>query len=123
MVILPQCYGTNTIEGYFHPGGMYGGYTGYYTYMDYCPLCHHHNCLLLNPKGTYEGEITCSHCDADYDGCTGYDKHGGGARARLERYYEPEPVVPEMEPTQPVPEPTPWEIAHHTYRNNALLNF
>lgn len=69
-------------------------------------MCGHHNCLLNNPKGTYEGEITCAICDADYDGCTGYDKHGGGARARLERYYEPEPEpAPEPQTTPPTPVP------------------
>ena len=36
--------------------------------------------------------MTCYSCDADYDGCTGYDKAGGGARAQLIRYYAPEPV-------------------------------
>lgn len=65
------------------PGGMYGGESGYYYWEDYCPLCDHYGCLEVNPKGTYEGEVTCSVCDADYDGCTGYDKSGSGARARL----------------------------------------
>jgi hypothetical protein len=118
LAILPGTHAVDTIEGYFHPGGMYGGHTGYYTYMDYCPLCHHHNCLLLNPKGTYEGEITCAVCDADYDGCTGYDKHGGGARGRLIRYVpEPEPSVLENTTTNTTTL-TGWDLAHHTYQNN-----
>ena len=72
-----------SIGGYFVPGGMYGGESGYHYWENYCPLCHHYGCLEVNPKGTYEGEITCSACDADYDGCTGYDKYDGGARAKL----------------------------------------
>ena len=76
------------ISGYFEPSGMYGGHSGYYDWVDYCPLCHHYNCLLNNPKGTYEGEITCGRCDADYDGTTGADKSGDGARAYLIPYEE-----------------------------------
>jgi nitrite reductase/ring-hydroxylating ferredoxin subunit len=83
----------DTVEGYFIPSGMYGGHSGYYTWENHCPLCHHTGCLEVNPKGTYEGEITCSACDADYDGCTGYDKYQGGARGQLEAYTEPEPTV------------------------------
>lgn len=82
----------SSIGGYFMPGGMYGGESGYYYWEDYCPLCDHYGCLLMNPKETYEGEVTCSICDADYDGCTGYDKSGSGARARLI------PAVLEKEP-------------------------
>ncbi len=73
----------SSIGGYFLPGGMYGGQSGYHYWEDYCPLCHHYGCLEVNPKGTYEGEITCSICDADYDGCSGYDKSAYGARAKL----------------------------------------
>lgn len=64
----------SSIGGYFIPGGMYGGESGYHYWENYFPLCHNHGCLEVNPKGTYEGEITCSVCDADYDGCSGYDK-------------------------------------------------
>ena len=73
----------SSIGGYFIPGGMYGGSSGYHYWENYCPLCHHYGSLEVNPKGTYEGEITCAICDADYDGCTGYDKYEGGARAKL----------------------------------------
>ena len=96
-----------TIEGYFMPGGMYGGHSGYYEWVDYCPQCGHHNCLMVNPKGTVEGEITCSVCDSDYDGCTGADKHADGAWAWLTRYYEPEPEpVIEQPIIQTPPPPT-----------------
>ena len=30
--------------------------------------------LTYNPKGTYEGELTCSACDSDYDCVSGADK-------------------------------------------------
>lgn len=79
---IPASSASN-IGGYFEPGGMYGGHAGYHYWLNYCPMCHHYGCLLKNPKGTHEGELTCSRCDADYDGCTGADKSGGGARAWL----------------------------------------
>jgi len=69
------------------PSGYYGNHAGYYQWIDYCPLCHHRNCLSNNPKGTYEGEITCLKCSADYDGTSGADKHGHGARAWLLPFY------------------------------------
>lgn len=50
------------------------------TWKNYCPLCGRSGKLSDNPKGTYEGEITCDKskggCDADYDICTGGDKSG-----------------------------------------------
>lgn len=73
------------VGGYFIPGGMYGGYSGYHFWVNECPF--DGGSLGVNPKGVYEGEITCYNCDADFDGCTGYDKCGSGARARLTRYY------------------------------------
>lgn len=98
-------YEYGAVGGYFIPGGYYGGYSGYHYWVDYCPMCGYYDCLLYNPKGTYEGEITCAVCDADYDGCTGADKNGGGARAWLIPYEEPK-SEPEPEP-QPEPEPEP----------------
>lgn len=53
------------------------------TWENYCPLCGHNGTLIFNPKGTYEGELTCSHCGADYCAVTGKDKHGKGSRAHL----------------------------------------
>lgn len=38
--------------------------------------------LQNNPKGTYEGELTCSKCDSDYCGFCGTEK-SGSARFRL----------------------------------------
>ena len=53
------------------------------TWENYCPLCGHYGTLIFNPKGTYEGELTCSYCDADYCAVTGKDKDGEGSRAHL----------------------------------------
>lgn len=44
------------------------------TFENYCPLCGHNNTLTFNPKGTFEGELTCSNCGADYCAVTGKDK-------------------------------------------------
>ncbi|HOV84071.1 MAG TPA: hypothetical protein PLE52_04555, partial [Paludibacteraceae bacterium] len=49
------------------------------TWVNYCPRCGRTGTLLDNPKHVYEGEITCSRCDADYCGYCGGDKKGGGA--------------------------------------------
>jgi hypothetical protein len=55
-----------------HSGYSYKWYIT--TFVNYCPLCHHYNTLTINPKGVYESELTCSYCDADYDGVTGREK-------------------------------------------------
>lgn len=44
------------------------------TWVDYCPHCHRYNCLLINPKGVPEKELTCKYCDSDYDIFCGHDK-------------------------------------------------
>ncbi|WP_409200415.1 hypothetical protein [Methanobrevibacter sp. DSM 116169] len=50
-------------------------YTDYTTvYLNYCPLCKSQGTLTINPKGVYEGEITCKNCDADYCIVSGSDK-------------------------------------------------
>lgn len=51
-------------------------YTWYrFVWVDYCPNCHHYNCLLKNPKGVPEGEYTCAICDSDYCAVTGKEKY------------------------------------------------
>lgn len=52
-----SAYGWNSCGGWYKTGG---------TWLDYCPFCHSTNCLKYNPKHTYEGEWTCTHCDADF---------------------------------------------------------
>jgi len=46
-------------------------------------MCGGSDCLLINPKGTIEGEITCAVCDSDFDGTSGCDKYGRGSRGEL----------------------------------------
>ena len=79
---------TTTITVNHMPSGLGRYWKGKYNYQRYtktwknwCPLCKKANTLADNPKGTYEGEVTCSRkkggCDADFDGVTGQDKHAG----------------------------------------------
>lgn len=119
LLILPTYSFGGTISGYYTPGGYYGGHSGYYEWIDYCPQCHHYNCLANYHKGV--NEITCVLCDADYDGCTGGDKHAGGAWAWLI------PYVPKVEKVEPEPnEPpvivkTPLEQMRDIYYNNKII--
>ena len=46
-----------------------------FTWIDYCPNCHHYNALLKNPKGVPEREYTCKYCDSDFDGVVGKEKY------------------------------------------------
>lgn len=71
------------IGGHFQPSGYYANSAGHYYWINYCPLCHHYSCLSYNPKGTVEGELTCKICDSDFDGTSGADKCGSGARGWL----------------------------------------
>lgn len=82
LLTIPTSEAAN-ISGYFQPSGMYGGVPGVYSWENYCPLCGAYGTLANNPKNVVEGEITCLFCGADYDGCTGFDKWEGGARAKL----------------------------------------
>ena len=45
------------------------------TWLNYCPKCGYYGTLLINPKHTHEGELTCSQCDSDFCGVTGMDKY------------------------------------------------
>ena len=71
--------------------GCCGGTVAYKRYQkswkNYCPNCGKSGTLTDNPKGVYEGEITCSMrlggCDADYCGYCGGDKWGGGKCRRV----------------------------------------
>jgi hypothetical protein len=89
MVDASQATGTITVNhkvsGYSrYWKGTYDANTRYTkTWKNWCPLCKAAGKLVDNKKGTSEGEITCNACDADYDGVTGQDKHGGGSRGCL----------------------------------------
>ena len=47
------------------------------TYLDYCPNCHHWNCLGNKYKSAsvHEQEITCFHCDSDFCVNCGKEKY------------------------------------------------
>jgi hypothetical protein len=84
-----------------------------YTYhtgifVDYCPFCHHYRCLEWNPKGTSEGEWTCSHCDSDFCAADGRCK-SGGSDVYLIEYEVPKPVCAKIAPTQTV-QKSPGEL-------------
>lgn len=54
---------------------------GYYwyerTFTNYCPNCHHYNCLGNKHKygARHEQEITCFRCDSDFCGVCGKEKY------------------------------------------------
>lgn len=112
-------------DEYISGSGIASGYgEGYYTefcFENYCPLCGSHGTLDWNPKGTYEGEITCSHCDADFS-VSGRDKNGGGARAWLYYYEIPEPEPEPVSPPEPVPQPQPEIITGHILGEPVSIN-
>lgn len=121
ILILPSSYAvtlTDTyISGYGIASGIHEGYYTHFQFENYCPMCGCHGTLQWNPKGTREGEITCSHCDSDYS-VSGKEKLHR-PRAWLTPYVpEPEPSVPE---TVPPPEPTPWQKAHTCFKNNQII--
>ena len=62
----------NMIPSYSTTEYKYINYTT--TWLNYCPNCGYYGTFLINPKGTYEGELTCYHCDCDYCGVTGHEK-------------------------------------------------
>ena len=82
----PDSAGTITVTGMPSTAGSTGGGSPYTykrytkTWRNYCPVCNMANTLKDNPKGVYEGEITCSSslggCDADWDSVTGRNKAG-----------------------------------------------
>ena len=44
------------------------------VWLNFCPQCNYYGTLLVNPKGTAEGELTCAYCDCDYCGVSGNEK-------------------------------------------------
>lgn len=82
-------YGYGAVSGHFKPSvSSQYSYRWYYrVWVDYCPACGHYDCLLINPKGVPESELTCSVCGADYCGVTGLDKGGGRWRLRRPQTY------------------------------------
>ncbi len=54
------------------------GLNGYHymtgCFENYCPQCHSYGTLKFNPKGTPEGEWTCTQCGSDYCAADGKEK-------------------------------------------------
>ena len=46
-------------------------------FENYCPKCHSYGTLSFNPKGTPEGEWTCTKCGSDYCAADGKEKMPG----------------------------------------------
>lgn len=65
VTMMPSCVSCT------RAGTPYKKYTK--TWLKKCAFCGSSN-LKINPKGTYEGEITCGDCDADFCGVSGHDK-------------------------------------------------
>lgn len=57
------------------------GLNGYHymtgCFENYCPKCHSYGTLSFNPKGTPEGEWTCTQCGCDYCAADGKEKMPG----------------------------------------------
>ncbi len=122
MAILPNAYAVDVLTGEGFTTGVNEGYYTHYSFLNYCPLCGYYDCLERGIKRN--DEISCYRCGADYS-FSGKEKMYR-PRAWLTPYYpEPEPTVAENATSANIApvQPTPWEIAHHTYQNNALLNF
>lgn len=81
----------NMLPSYSTQDYQYINYTT--TWLNYCPCCDYYGTLLINPKGTYEGEFTCAHCDADFCGVTGHEKIVGSDKV-LTRLSESIPTDP-----------------------------
>lgn len=45
------------------------------TFVNHCPNCNSYDCLLDNPKGVYEHELTCKYCDSDFCAVCGKEKY------------------------------------------------
>jgi hypothetical protein len=91
-----------------------GWYVDQYMFYNYCPHCHHIDCLVRGLKRN--DELTCVFCDADYS-------FSGREKVYQNPYYlepyTPEPVVSKTE--TPPPEPTPWQKAHTCFKNNQIM--
>lgn len=66
-----------TMTGKPSCGCNYGYYWHTRTYINYCPNCHHYNCLGNKHKhnARFEQEISCYNCDSDFCICCGKEKY------------------------------------------------
>ena len=81
----------NMLPSYSTSEYSYQNYTT--TWLNYCPIGNHYGTLQVNPKGTYEGELTCYYCDSDFCGVTGHEKIEG-SNYTLTRMSDSVPVTP-----------------------------
>ncbi|MBE6509999.1 MAG: cysteine protease [Methanobrevibacter millerae] len=81
----------NMLPSYSTSEYSYQNYTT--TWLNYCPVCDRYGTLLINPKGSVEGELTCYHCDSDFCGVTGHEKDST-SNYTLTRLSESVPVTP-----------------------------
>lgn len=53
-----------------------------HTYVDYCPNCHHYNCLINKHKwgSVHEKEFTCKYCDSDFCVVCGKEKYSWSSK-------------------------------------------
>ncbi|WP_407378695.1 transglutaminase domain-containing protein [Methanobrevibacter sp.] len=79
----------NMLPSYSTNEYSYQNYTT--SWLNYCPIGDHYGTLLVNPKGTVEGELTCYYCDSDFCGVTGHEKINGSSYV-LTRMSESVPV-------------------------------
>ena len=58
------------------------------SFVDYCPHCHHYNCLVNKHKwqSRYEQELSCKFCDSDFCGVCGKTKYSW-SRTYVRRAY------------------------------------
>jgi hypothetical protein len=71
------------------------GLNGYHymtgSFENYCPQCHSYGTLKFNPKGTPEGEWTCTQCGSDYCAADGKEKMPR-SNIFLKHYSSPKPT-------------------------------
>gem|GEM_PF-2244108 len=103
-------------------GGMNSCNKGWYytsgTFLNYCPECGATGTLKWNPKGTIEGEWTCSQCSADYCVC-GKEKIHGVDKNLIEA--TDEPIINAVAPSTVVNNPVPVEIVKKTINKAHLI--
>jgi hypothetical protein len=114
LLISPAHASPDIITGSGYTTGTGEGWYTHYSFINYCPMCDHYNCLERGLKRN--DEISCYQCGADYS-FSGKEKLHR-PRAWLTPYVpEPEPSVPETVP----PPLTPWQKAHTCFKNNQII--
>jgi hypothetical protein len=121
MLTTPTAMATEIISH----SGMNTCNSGWYyisgTFLNYCPDCGSTETLIWNPKGTIEGEWTCSACGSDYCVC-GREKTNGKGKHLINAIHRPK--VKSKEPPQKLKklktQPNPIEIVKHNINKHYL---